>query len=48
MFLQPIEQPADIFFINYYYYQLTSRLNLLNNYYSNNAKTCFTCKKGDY
>ena len=48
MFLQPIEQPANVFFTNRYYHQLTSRLSSLNNYYgNNNTKTCFVYKKGD-
>ena len=48
MFLQPIKQPADVFFTNYRYYRLTSRLSLLNNHYGNNARTCFMCKKRNY
>ena len=48
MFLQPIEQPTNVFFTNRRYYRPTSRLSLLNNRYSNNARTCFVYKKGDY
>jgi hypothetical protein len=48
VFLQPIEQPTDVFFTDRRYYRPTSRPGLLNNRYSNNARTCFVCKKGDY
>ena len=49
MFLQPAEQPADVFFTNYCYYQLISQLSLSNNHYgNNNTKTCFIYKKRNY
>jgi len=47
VFLQPTEQPTDVFFTNRRYHQPTSRLSSSNNRYSNNARTCFVCKKGD-
>ena len=48
MFLQPIEQPADIFFTNRCHYQSMSQLSSLNNRYgNNNTRTCFVYKKGD-
>lgn len=47
VFLQPTEQPTDVFFTNRRYHQPISRLSSLNNRYGNNARTCFVCKKGD-
>ena len=38
----------DVFFTNRCYHQLISQPSSSNNCYSNNTRTCFVCKKGDY
>ena len=40
-------QPTDVFFTDRRYHRPTSQPSSLNNRYSNNARTCFVCKKGD-
>ena len=47
VFLQPTEQPANIFFTDRRYHRSMSRPSSSNNRYGNNARTCFVCKKRD-